>query len=297
MLKIASRSRMLSINLVGIGAILFGMSPSAYAHQPEKAPASALSGPCKAKLGRFDPNKDILFAHFDSKPDVDDLHAVAALGTMLKHPRFACVRYRAIAGAIGTQGGAFIPAARLFNLAFGKIWRDANADWKGAIKSELKHARTTLKAGGDIWIMEAGQSDFSAELIRNLATDKARIHVVQHSSWNEGATTPAALAYVQANSDYIKIADGNAVGNGTPGFNTNDGGAWPLLLGNRRVGPLWREARRLSDLHNPKSAYINPSITAGGFDFSDAAEAAWIFGMEDMYDTSAFFQIFIATDK
>jgi hypothetical protein len=279
--------------LICIGAMLFVLAPSANAHQP----ALSVSQPCTAKLGRFNPAKDLLLAHFDSKPDVDDLQSVAALGTMLKHPRFACVRYLAVAGTVGTQGGDFIPATRLFDLAFGKYWRDANADWSGAMRFELKRARAALENGGDIWIMEAGQSDFSAELIRKLAVGKNRIHVVQHSAWNEGATTPAALNFVRTNSDYNKIADGNAVGNGTPGFNIKDGSKWPLVLADQRVGAIWREAKRLSDLHNPKSAYVNPSVAAGGFDFSDAAEAAWIFGFEEMPDADAFFATFVGGHK
>ena len=37
---------------------------------------------------RFNPNKDLLLAHFDCKTDVDDLHSVAALITLLSQPDF-----------------------------------------------------------------------------------------------------------------------------------------------------------------------------------------------------------------
>ena len=45
------------------------------------------------KIGLFDPSRDLLVANYDSKPDVDDLQAVAGLGTVLAHPDFACVDY------------------------------------------------------------------------------------------------------------------------------------------------------------------------------------------------------------
>jgi hypothetical protein len=284
--------RLVGMILAATGAIQLASSPAASAREP----SLSSSPPCTTALGRFDPAKDILFAHFDSKPDVDDLHAVAALGTMLRHPRFACVRYWAVAGTVGTQQGDFVPAPKLFDLAFGKNWRDANANWKGAMAAGLKRAKATLKRGGDIWIMEAGQSDFSAELLDKLAADKGRIHIVQHSQWNEEMTAPAALAFVRANSDYQKIPDGNVVGNETPGFNSKDGRRWPALLANRRVGPMWQEAKRLADRYNPQSAYVNPSIAAGGFDFSDAAEAAWIFNFGGLHDTNAFFDAFVGDE-
>jgi hypothetical protein len=45
----------------------------------------------------------------------------------------------------------------------------------------------TLNTGGDIWIAEAGQSDFSADTVRQVnlklpgINTKERIHIVQHS--------------------------------------------------------------------------------------------------------------------
>lgn len=53
--------------------------------------------------------------------------------------------------------------------------------------------KATLSNQGDIWIAEAGQSDFTAGLIKAVQLDlpeiniSQRIHVVQHSDWNEKA--------------------------------------------------------------------------------------------------------------
>ncbi len=82
--------------------------------------------PDPGNLGKFEKGKDLLLANFDGKPDVDDLHSVAALSTMLRDSRFAGLDYHATMGAIGTQGGTFIDATGLFNMAFGNQWANAN---------------------------------------------------------------------------------------------------------------------------------------------------------------------------
>ena len=56
-------------------------------------------------IGRFDPRTDVFIGHFDSKPDVDDLHTIAAVGSLLRHDAFACVNAIGVAGAYGVQGG------------------------------------------------------------------------------------------------------------------------------------------------------------------------------------------------
>jgi hypothetical protein len=254
-------------------------------------------------LGAFRTGADLLIANFDSKPDPDDLYSVAALGTMLNDPRFACVRYVAVAGAYGTQGGQFIPADALFNLAFDDLWLNAHSDRANALDQLTKLALPKLRAGGDVWIMEAGQSDLSAALverIRGLAPSldtKTKVHIVQHSQWNEGAATPTALTYVRAHAHYQKIPDGNAVDNGTPGFNTPDPSLWRQVLADQANGPIWAEAKRLATQVNGTTGYENPSIKAGGFDFSDAAEACWIFGFNGLRNSQAFFETFLRKSK
>lgn len=248
-------------------------------------PALAHDNHCSdaAMIGQFDPSRDLLIANYDSKPDVDDLQAVAGMGTVLADPQFACVNYIATAGAYGTQGGEFIPAARLFDLAFGENWIDAHADKDAAIARLTREARAALAAGGKVWIAEAGQSDISAAVVRGLPKDTwGKVHLVQHSSWNEGTTSKDALRFVQRMVRYHRISDGNFPDNGSPGFNTDDGSHWPALLTDLRVGPMWTEAKRLSDLHNPTAEYVNPAVSAGGLDFSDTVEAAYVFGFADM---------------
>lgn len=242
-----------------------------------------------AIIGQFDPARDVLIANYDSKPDVDDLQSVAGLGTVLADPAFACVQYLATAGAYGTQDGDFIPASHLFDLAFGDRWVDAHADRDAAIERLAKVAGAALANGGKVWITEAGQSDVSAAMIRKLPEEHwGNIHLVQHSDWNESTTSEADIYFVRRKIRYHRISDGNFAGNGSPSFNTHDAVHWPALLGDRRIGAIWTEAKRLSDLHNPTAAYVNPAVSAGGLDFSDTAEVAYVFGFDDMADVGDF---------
>lgn len=254
-------------------------------------------------VGRFEAGADLLIANFDSKPDVDDLLAVAGLASMLGDERFACVRYVATAGAYGDNPGSYIEAGGLFDLAFGDEWVDAHADRAGAETELADRALATLRGGGDVWVMEAGQSDVTAAVARRIAEAepgvdlRSRVHLVQHNVTNEELTTPSALAYVRDHLDYIKIADGNTVGDGTPGFKTSSDAAWAALVADPTSGPVWAEARRLAVEVNGTTGYENDAIAAGGLDFSDLAEAAYIFGFEDLVDVEDFVAEFINVDR
>ncbi|WP_076420548.1 hypothetical protein [Colwellia sp. UCD-KL20] len=62
-------------------------------------------------------------------------------------------------------------------------------------------------ADGRIWIAEAGQSDFTQELIKALTEyrikyTKDQILVVQHTTWNEKETSVDSLAFVKAHTTY-----------------------------------------------------------------------------------------------
>jgi hypothetical protein len=255
-------------------------------------------------LGWFDLSKDLFLPQFDSKTDVDDIHSIAAVGTMLMDPRFSRVNFHAVAGAYGIQEGEYVPANELFHMAFGSQWSDAHNTFETALSRVTGLVMETLGNGGDIWIAEAGQSDFSAALVRQVklklpAIDtRQRVHVVQHSEWNQESTNPADLEYVKNNTDYNKIEDGNATGNGTPGFKTDSGVAWTRATGNAKTGGYWRTARNIADKYNGESGrYLNEDIKAGGMDFSDVSETCWIFGFSNLSDVNEFFDEFGAVDN
>lgn len=255
-------------------------------------------------LGRFDREKDLYLAHFDLKTDVDDVHSVAGVATMLADPRFSEIRYHAVAGTYGIQEGLYVPADGVFELAFGEHWSDAHGDFDKALDEVLSLSIETLKGGGAIWIADAGQSDFSAALIRNIqelipeSTVKARVHVVQHADWNEEVTTAEDLALVKESASYQKIPSGNAVGNGSPGFRSTTAVNWQDSVSDARLTEIWTTAIEVAKTYNGADGrYLNEAIQNGGLDFSDVAETAWIFGFSDLADANDFFEEFSSTKR
>lgn len=249
--------------------------------------------------GSFSIEKDLLLAQFDCKTDVDDLHSVAALATILADPAFSKINVHAVAGTYGIQEGLYVPPNELFQLAFGENWTDAHQNVKRAVDRVKRIVKTTLENQGDIWIAEAGQSDFTAELVREIQADlphldlTQRIHVVQHSQWNEEVTSPENLKFVQRTTDYRKIPDGNVTGNGTPGFRTAEPTRWEVKITNPRLAEIWKLAIGIGNQYNGKEGrYLNEAISAGGLDFSDLSEVCWILGLQDLKDTEHFFNHF-----
>ncbi|MDC6405974.1 MULTISPECIES: hypothetical protein [Maribacter] len=248
---------------------------------------------------RFDLGKDLLLMHFDCKTDVDDLQAAAGLLTLMSHPNFMHVNYHAVAGTYGIQEGLYVPPNDLFQQAFGKNWTDAHNRMEAAAEEVAQKAMTTLEAQGDIWIAEAGQSDFSAKLVKalqsklpDLETTK-RIHIVQHSDWNEEVTTPELLDFAKQQTDYRKIPDGNAVGNGTPGFRTPGYTQWKEQVTDPQLKSVWELAVDLSNKYNGKEGrYLNEAVQQNGVDFSDLSEVCWMLRLEDIKDTEEFFELY-----
>lgn len=251
------------------------------------------------KAGDFNIEKDLLLVQFDCKTDVDDLHTVAAFATLVSNPRYSKINYHAVAGTYGTQEGLYVPPNDLFQLAFGENWTDAHNNVKSAVSKVKSRVIETLVQGGDVWIADAGQSDFSAELVQAVQKDlpgietSKRIHVVQHAEWNEEVTTPEKLDFVKRNADYIKIPDGNGVGNGTPGFRSPEFTNWEDKITDPKLTEIWQLAVDLGNKYNGKEGrYNNEAIMAGGLDFSDLAEVCWMLGLQDIKDVEHFFSLF-----
>lgn len=247
----------------------------------------------------FDRDKDLLLAQFDCKTDVDDLHTIAALATLLAHPTFSGVHYFAVAGTYGIQEGLYVPANPLFDLAFGDQWTDAHNNFEQAEKEVMHQIRPILAQSGDIWIAEAGQSDFTERLIKairkelpHIAIEK-RLHVVQHSDWNEKSTSSQSLTFIQQNTDYIKIPDGNISDNGSPNFRSADFILKAQKINNHKLRRIWQKADMLCNQFNGKDGrYDNDAITNGGVDFSDLVETCYIFEL-DIADSEGFFSRYL----
>jgi hypothetical protein len=258
----------------------------------------------QAPATRFNPESDLLLLQYDCKTDVDDLHSVAAAAMLLRDVRFADVRFHAVAGAYGIQDGEYVPANELFAAAFGDDWSDAHNDPATARATVAGLVVQTLDTGGDVWVAEAGQSDFTADWLHDVlrafdpSITRQRVHVVQHSEWNESVTAPDKLDFVRKNSEYVKIPDGNATANGSPGLRLESDTLWPDVLRAPESGPVWRLARETADRFNgQRGRYFNEAIGAGGMDFSDTAEVCWILGLEDLPDADAFVAEFLPADR
>ncbi len=248
---------------------------------------------------RFDSSRDLLLAQFDCKTDVDDLHTVAALATILRHPKYQNINYHAVAGAYGIQEGFYVPPNELFQLAFGARWSDAHNQGNMAMQEVLTLVEKAIEQGGNIWVAEAGQSDFSARWIRALLAlrpelnTKQRIHIVQHSDWNEEVTASENLEFVKKVTDYRKIPDGNVVGNGTPGFRSDEIIDWRKYIEDTKLIAIWETALRIGNQYNGKEGrYLNTSIANGGLDFSDLSETCYLLHLDTIKDANAFFAFF-----
>ncbi|REE00121.1 carbohydrate-binding protein [Marinoscillum furvescens] len=256
----------------------------------------------------FNKNTDILIAQFDSKPDPDDIHAQAALGSMLAHSDLSGVNYYAVAGAVGTQNGTFIDSDALFDMAFGSgNWTDADANWWGSVTNITNKVVPILQNGGKVWVQEAGQSNITADWIYQVlqsvaaSTVKSNVIVVQHSNWNEDHTAASDLNYVKDKATYFAIDDGNA----PDGAGWGDRGPWSTpeyrsqsstWMAQAKSSPnpiakqLWTEADRVIDDMWPNGYPHDWSyIHYDGVDYSDCVENWWIFNIGADADSNSKF--------
>jgi hypothetical protein len=248
---------------------------------------------------RFNMQQDLLLMHFDCKTDVDDVHSAAALAMLMAAPDYQDIFYHAVAGTYGIQEGLYVPPEELFEKAFEENWSDAHGAHEKALDEVSELVSETLQNGGNIWVADAGQSDFTAELVTRISAQmpgiklKDRIHVVQHADWNEEVTSPEALAYVRFRTTYYKIPDGNTEGNGTPGFRTPGFDGWKDLVEDPEIRELWELAVDIGNRYNGKEGrYMNEAVAAGGLDFSDMAEVCWILGIDEIRDAEEFYERF-----
>lgn len=228
--------------------------------------AGGATGMCD---GKFSKKRDLVGLHYDHAPDHDDGHAAVAGREVTDH---LGVSTYVVGGATGKNRDRYQRGSEsVMNAAWGSTWYNAHSDWSGSVSKAVKRWEKTMKAGGDVWIAEGGQSDFTADVIRGVAkvTPNAQVkrcvHVVQHSDWNENNTHGNDLVYVKAHADYWKIADGNKGGNGTADLNNRSGGFEKMARSGRHAN-AWKAA----------FGYLSPKER---IDFSDTVELLAIAGV------------------
>jgi hypothetical protein len=225
----------------------------------------------------FNSEKDLLSLHYDHAPDKDDGHSAAADRTLIESVfggEWISWRVLPVSGAYGKNKGSFNPKSdavmdSVWNAHGG--WVAADRDWDTAVKAILTRWHATLAAGGDVYVKEGGQSDITAAVVRLLREEhpdiatRQRIHVVQHSDWNEEQTTGEALDYVKENTHYIRIGDANAYLNVKGG----DAAFEKAAPEHPVFGAAWEAAFE----------YYPP---AQRLDFSDTGELLHILGLGEM---------------
>jgi hypothetical protein len=216
----------------------------------------------------YDSDRDLISLHYDHAPDRDDGHATVA-GKVVTDS--LGITPWVVGGAYGRNKASYqVDSEAVMDITWGSNWTNAHADWDEAVQATADTWQTTLNRGGDIWIAEGGQSDLSADVVRELLRRDAsidtanRIHLVQHSAWNENKTTSSDLSYVRDNTNYVRIDDGNDQ-NGTADLNAATSG-WEDRALESRWGAAWEAA----------FAYLDPNTR---LDFSDTVELLHIVGI------------------
>ena len=225
----------------------------------------------------FDTEKDLLSLHYDHAPDKDDGHSAAADRTILESmfgKDWIKAHVLAVSGTYGENAKTFNPKSdKVMDVTWNDSigWVAAHERHEEAAQALLKRWLKTLKEGGDIWVKEGGQSDLTADvikLIKKAAPDIAttqRIHVVQHSNWNENKTTDEDLAYTKQETNYIRIKDANRFLNKKKGDRAFEQAA----IAHPVFGPSWQAA---FEYYNPKQR----------LDFSDTGELMHILGLGEI---------------
>lgn len=217
---------------------------------------------------------DLLSCQFDHRPDRDDGHAAPACKMVAEYFQ---LDYMVVTGAYGDQDRVFqLASYDVMDATYPvKGYLDAHRQYNASVQDAADRWGGPLSFGNDVWVAEGGQSDFTADVVReiqrrmpNLNT-RVRIHVVQHSNWNHTNTSDNDLTYVENNTDYIRIEDGNHT-NSTPNLNTtSDSDA--IYFRNKVFASQYRSAWEAAFI------YYNP-ITR--LDFSDNVEVLWLVGLE-----------------
>lgn len=167
--------------------------------------------------------QDQVYLHYDVAADPDDLQAIIA-GKQLADKLNVSPKV-----IIGTHTYKSEPSSNQYRYLqsqaneiaqamYGSDYRDVGYNHNGHDNSVAAEWDAVIQGGGRVYVAEGGPSDFTARVLQRMSTDTQQVTVVQHSvTWNEVNTEPSALAYVQQNTDYQVVQDGNGV-NATAGF-------------------------------------------------------------------------------
>lgn len=228
--------------------------------------------------GPFSKGEDLFVFQLDFA-DTDDGQAAVATAELASYFGVDPV---VVAGTYALDNGRFTHEyANVLNATWGNRWLNAQDDRPAAVDQMATSWISTLDQGGHVWVAEGGASDFTAEVLREVQDRRPElntdglVHVVHHSQSNLDRTLADERTFVEANTDLIKIDDGNGP-NGTAGLNEATPGFEEAALGGE-FSAGWQaafETRPASEL-----------------DFSDAVTALYLLGVDtERVGTPADFQ-------
>ena len=179
----------------------------------------------------FNPAKDLLALHYDCSPDPDDFTSSAADRALLEATFGTAWLPSHVLPAIGTYGRNTAYKEESCERVAQAVWGDSTGYLRAAANNAshralaVEYARErwahTLAAGGQVYVKEGGQSDFTKDVVSGLEAWHAGsgkcVHVVQHAVWNEQQNHPGVTPYVIRYADYLgplgnhrgPITDGN----------------------------------------------------------------------------------------
>jgi len=203
--------------------------------------------PRVANVSHFDPAKDLIALHYDCAPDPDDFQSLAADRTLLEanfgtqwldahvlpvvgtfglntaYKWRSCDR---VAQVVWGSASGFLRASEPAGVlpADGSVWSwhwdnstpvSTGGGWRraaGAVEHAEAQWAATISTGGQVYVKEGGQSDFTSEVVTRLEVRWAGagrcVHVVQHSPWNEQQNSPGVSEHILAATDYLYPARG-----------------------------------------------------------------------------------------
>lgn len=173
----------------------------------------------------FNPLLDLVSLHYDCAADPDDMvsaaadralleasfgtdwlrrHAlpvVGAFGLNTDYKEAPCER---VAQAVWGDATGFVRASKP---SLGR--EEANASRAAGVQLTTERWALAIEAGGQVYVKEGGQSDFTMEVVRALEARRGApagscVHVVQHSKWNEEQNSEAGwYEWLTRHVDYV----------------------------------------------------------------------------------------------
>jgi hypothetical protein len=242
----------------------------------------------------FDPSKDLISLHYDNAPDRDDGHSTVAAKTIVDTYDLNVV---VVSGTYGTNGSDYDPSSEaVMDATWGEDgWINAHSDTEEAVNEVGQLWLQTIENGGNVYVAEGGQSDFTfaaATYVQEHGGDTSKIHIVQHSNWNENNTSDGVLDQLECMGvKYTKIDDGNSA-NSTADLNVTGSSSSADYFEEAALNSQWADAWQSAFNYLDPNTDTGNYNTGGRIDFSDTVELLYILGLNEIETVEDFADTF-----